>query len=202
MFSSDGHCPRLPPEFILAGRVVAMDSIIEIQRQTHEEIEHFERALYSILAKPQQTHEVKLQTEHKSAQILDRISSRVVTLNNFYEDQDARQAELDLLSASSNPNDLSEFYKRLGKIQEHYAKYPEALATGFDLEIAGFLEDGIQNAEDEEWEENDRAYFIAGCQVLSSTLTQPLQPLPSFSPEKSNTENTWICTLIRQHITT
>ena len=119
-----------------------MDSIIEVQRQTHEEIEHFERALYTILAKTQQTHEGKLQAEHKAAQILDRISSRVVTLSNSYEDQETRQNELDLLSAPPNSVDLSEFYKRLGKIQEHYAKYPETLATGFDLEIAAFLEEG------------------------------------------------------------
>ena len=117
-----------------------MDSIIEVQRQNHEEIEHFERALYSILAKPQPTHESKLQTEHKAAQLLDRISSRMVTLNNAYEDQESRKAELDLLSASSNPGDLSEFYKRLGKIQEHYAKYPEDVASGFDLELAAFLD--------------------------------------------------------------
>ncbi|KAI0700746.1 hypothetical protein BC835DRAFT_1518002 [Cytidiella melzeri] len=132
-----------------------MDSIIEVQRQTHEEIEHFERALYTILAKPQSTHESKLQTEHKAAQILDRISSRVVTLNNAYEDQESRKAELEFLSASSNPGDLSEFYKRLGKIQEHYAKYPEAVADSFDYELAAFLDDAQEHGYDAEYEEDD-----------------------------------------------
>jgi splicing factor 3A subunit 3 len=135
-----------------------MDSIIEVQRQNHEEIEHFERALYSILAKPQPTHESKLQTEHKAAQLLDRLSSRIVTLNNTYEDQESIKAELDLLSASSNPGDLSEFYKRLGKIQEHYAKYPEDVAGGFELELAAFLDDDSYQAGDEEYEEDDRKY--------------------------------------------
>ena len=136
-----------------------MDSVIEVQRQTHEEIEHFERALYTILARPQQTHESKLQTEHKAAQILDRISSRVATLNNLYEDQDTRQTELDLLSAPSHSGDLSEFYKRLSKIQEHYAKYPETFAASFDLEVAAFLDDGQEDVEDEEYEEDDRESF-------------------------------------------
>lgn len=136
-----------------------MDSIIEVQRQTHEEIEHFERALYTILAKPQTTHEVKLQTEHKAAQLLDRISSRMAALGSAYDDQDARKAELDLLSANSNPADLSEFYKRLGKIQEHYAKYPEMVAGGFEDELAAFLDDGDDHTADDEYEEDDREFW-------------------------------------------
>ena len=90
-----------------------MDSVIEVQRQTHEEVEQFERALYTILSKPQSTHEGRLQTEHKASQILDRIGSRIVSLNNLYQDQETRKTELDLLSASNNPNDLGEFYNRL-----------------------------------------------------------------------------------------
>ena len=132
-----------------------MDSIIEVQRQTHEEVEQFERALYTILSKPQSTHESRLQTEHKASQILDRIASRAVSLNNQYQDQEARQAELDLLSAPSNPNDLTEFYNRLHKIQEHYAKYPESTATGFELELAALLDDVPEEGE-EEYEEDDR----------------------------------------------
>ncbi|PSS35421.1 hypothetical protein PHLCEN_2v1576 [Hermanssonia centrifuga] len=132
-----------------------MDSIIELQRQTHEEIEHYERALYTILSKSQTTHETRLQTEHKASQILDRISSRVVTLNNFYQDQESRKAEMDLLSSATNPNDLSEFYTRFGKIQEHHAKYPESAANGFELELAVFLDDAEEEAGDEEYEEDD-----------------------------------------------
>ncbi|KAL4241961.1 RNA Processing and DNA Damage Response Regulator [Abortiporus biennis] len=130
-----------------------MDSIIEVQRQTHEEIEHFERALYTILSRPQTTHESRLQTEHKAAQILDRIQSRAVALNNQYQDEDTRKAEIDILAAQ--PHDLTEFYNRLGKIQEHYAKYPESAASGFDLEIAAFLDEGVEGEEEEEYEEDD-----------------------------------------------
>ena len=132
-----------------------MDSILEVQRQTHEEIEHFERALYSILSKPQPTHESRLQTEHKSSQLLDRISSRVVTLNNLYEDQDSRKAELERLSAPGNPNDLNEFYARLGKIQEHHLKYPDATANGFELELAALVDD-MDEAGEDEYEQDDR----------------------------------------------
>jgi splicing factor 3A subunit 3 len=135
-----------------------MDSLLEVQRQTHEEIERFERALYTILSRPQPTHEAKLQTEHKAAQILDRVQARVATLNGAYDDQVTRAAEIEALSAPSNSQeDLGEFYARLVKIQEHYNKYPDSVAGGgFELELASFLDEPEQGV-DEEYEEEDRA---------------------------------------------
>ncbi|KAI9056528.1 RNA splicing factor PRP9 [Trametes sanguinea] len=131
-----------------------MDSIIEVQRQTHEEVEHLERALYTILAKPQPTHQTRLQNEHKAAQLLDRIQSRVVTLNNLYEDEDTRKAEIDAISAPAQQNDLSAFYDRLAKITEHHTKYPDTTVGGFELELAAFLDDD-QELEDDEYEQDD-----------------------------------------------
>jgi splicing factor 3A subunit 3 len=134
-----------------------MDSVIEIQRQTHEEIERFERALYTLLSRNAPTHDIRLQTEHKAAQILDRISSRGTSLSSIYEDEDRRRAEIDLLSAPPQQNDLSEFYARLVKIQEHHAKYPDSVPGGFDLELAVLLEDYNQDGADDDFEEEDRA---------------------------------------------
>lgn len=131
-----------------------MDSIIEVQRHTHEEIEQFERVLYTILSRPQPTHEARLQTEHKASQLLDRLSTRVEELKNFYEDQDGRKGEIDSLTAAQ-PGDLSSFYARLGRIQEHYAKYPDARPAGYDPELAAFLEDEMEGGGDEEYEEDD-----------------------------------------------
>lgn len=139
-----------------------MDSIIEIQRQTHEEIEHLERALYTTLSKPQPAHQVRLQNEHKASQLLDRIHSRVVALNNLYEDEETRSTEVEFLSAPARQDDLSAFYSRLGKIQEHHTKYPDAAVGGFELELAAFL-DETEELEDEEFEQDDRAslYLMA-----------------------------------------
>ncbi|KAH9844080.1 RNA splicing factor PRP9 [Rhodofomes roseus] len=132
-----------------------MDSIIEVQRHTHEEVERFERALYTILSKPQPTHESRLQVEHKASQLLDRLSSRLVTLKDLYEDQDTRKAEINSLSAPpQQQSDLSAFYARLGRIQEHHAKYPDAIIAGFDPELTAFLEEE-QRGDDEEYEEDD-----------------------------------------------
>jgi splicing factor 3A subunit 3 len=137
-----------------------MDSVIEVQRQTHEEIERFERALYSLLSRQLPTHEAKLRNEHTASQILDRISSRVTALNNLYQDEDARKAEVDLLSAPSQQSDLSEFYSRLAKIQEHHSKYPDSVPAGFDLELAVLLE-GNEVGDDDEYEEEDRTCSCA-----------------------------------------
>ena len=136
-----------------------MDSVIEVQRQTHEEIERFERALYNLLSISQSTHVAKLQTEHNASQILDRISSRVTTLDNLYRDEDARKAEIDLLSAPVQQSDLSEFYSRLVKIQEHHSKYPDSIPGGFDLEFAVLVDGGIYEGGDDEFEEEDRTYY-------------------------------------------
>jgi splicing factor 3A subunit 3 len=129
-----------------------MDSIIELQRQTHQEIERYEQALYTILSRPQNVHQNRLQNEHKSSQILDRISSRVTTLNSIYKDEDARRTEINAISTPSQPGDLSEFYARLGKVQEHHNKYPDTGADAIEFEIATLLDEF--NPEDYDEEEN------------------------------------------------
>ncbi len=140
-----------------------MDAVIEVQRQTHEELERFQRALYDLLSRQNLSHELNLQTEHKASQVLERIETRMATLNNIYADEDTRKAEIDLLSTPAKADDLSEFYSRLVKIQEHHNKYPDS-APGFDLELASFLEEPDQD--DEEQEPEDRAY----CSLFSPNV--------------------------------
>lgn len=134
-----------------------MDSIFETQRQTHEEIERYEAALASVLSRTPATQQNKLNNEHKASQLLDRIISRVISLNELYQDQVARKAELNSLSTSSQPDDLSEFYSRIGKIKQHYQKYPDASVTTFEDELTAFLEEDEAENEDEEgaWEDRE-----------------------------------------------
>ena len=169
-----------------------MDSIIETQRQAHEETERYEIALYSLLSRNQPTHEVRLQTEHKAAHVLNHISSRVASLKSQYDDEDARKAEIDALTAPAQPGDLSEFYARLVKIQDHYNKYPDVAAGAFEQELAALLEEGNQDGIDEEFEEEDRAYLSICylCVTLHSSLVQLYH---CCSPEKKHTGNTSTC---------
>ncbi|KAH9959239.1 RNA splicing factor PRP9 [Russula dissimulans] len=150
-----------------------MDSIIELQRQTHEEIERYERALYTILSRPQNAHQSRLQNEHKASQIIDRISSRATTLNSTYQDQDVRSAEIDAISTPSQPGDLSEFYARLGKIQEHHNKYPDAGADGPEFEIAALLDEFNPDDYDDDEEyvyEDPVANMFSGEEVYGKYL--------------------------------
>lgn len=137
-----------------------MDSIIEVQRQTHEEIEHFERALYQTLAKPVQLHQQKVQAEHKASQILERIAARVTTLNNLYRNDDTRKQEIAGISGSSKADDLSEFYSRLGKIQEHHTKYPDGIIDGFELELLALTEDPMVEEGDDGYAEEDCRFTV------------------------------------------
>jgi len=177
-----------------------MDSIVETQRQTHEEIERYETALYSLLSRNQPTHETKLQTEHKAAQVLDRISSRVTALHNYYLDEDARKAEIAALSAPvSAQNDLSEFYARLVKIQDHYNKYPDAVPGGFDLELAAILEEGNQDGLDDDYEEEDRMLTVPSSW---HGLTFLFQPYLYYFLVKKHMESTSIYMRITPRTTT
>ena len=137
-----------------------MDSIIEVQRQTHEEIEHFEKALYTVLARPQPTHESRLQAEHKASQILDRVAARGTTLNNLYQDQDSRKLEIDSLAGSGKADDLSGFYSRLKKVQEHYVKYPDSIPGGFELELAAFVDEPEEDVDEEYVEEDRQSLYV------------------------------------------
>ena len=140
--------------------LVIMDSIIELQRQTHEEIERYERALYTVLSRPKNVHQGRVQNDHKASQILDRISSRVTTLNSTYQDQDARKVEIDAISTPNQPGDLSEFYARLGKIQEHHNKYPDAGADGVEFDISALLDEyNPEDYDDDEYVYEDREFL-------------------------------------------
>ncbi|KAF5333654.1 hypothetical protein D9611_002548 [Ephemerocybe angulata] len=139
-----------------------MDSLLEVQRQTQEEIERFDKALYTILSRPNVNQEIDLQNAHKASQCLDRITARATALNALYEDEEARKTEIEALSSQGKGQDLTEFYTRLDKIRDHYKKYPDSSpGGGFDLEIASFLDEPGQEEEDFE-EEDPIALLFSG----------------------------------------
>jgi len=182
-----------------------MDSHFELERQTHEEIERFERALYEILARPTNVHQPRLQNEHKASQILDRLSARYAALNNLYEDTGGRQAEKEALSAPSphQQGDLTAFYSRLGKIQEHHHKYPDSGADGFELEIAAFLDEfQPEDLEDDYVPEDRKPHFFSSFVFSRSYGHGTYQRLPICFPAKKLMENTLTYTRATLHTTT
>ncbi|KIM29435.1 hypothetical protein M408DRAFT_328707 [Serendipita vermifera MAFF 305830] len=134
-----------------------MDSIIEVQRQTHEEIERFERALSTILSKTHKTHKSHLSAEHQASDILDRIVARSVSLQKAYEDiEGARKTEVELLTVppAEGGSDLDEFYVRLKRIQDYHARYPNQELNGIEIELANIVET-VEEADNEEYEQED-----------------------------------------------
>ncbi|KAJ9109723.1 hypothetical protein QFC19_001953 [Naganishia cerealis] len=117
-----------------------MESIIELQRQEHEEVERYEQALADVLNKPVTGRRAELRNQHKALDVLNRISDRQRLLKTQYDDADGwvttrtngtidlslRAAEIDVLSvpAASNvpggnpQDDLSEFYTRFNHIKK------------------------------------------------------------------------------------
>jgi splicing factor 3A subunit 3 len=79
----------------------------------------------------------------------------VATLKSQYDEEDSRKAEIDALTAPALQSDLSEFYARLVKVQDHYNKYPDVAAGAFESELAALLEGGNQDGIDDEYEEED-----------------------------------------------
>jgi splicing factor 3A subunit 3 len=153
-----------------------MDSIIELQRQNHAEIERFQTALIDLLATPAQNHKEELSNQHRAAQILNRIQSRYHTLDGQYKDQDGREKESELLSSSEQSDDLTQFYARLVKIKDHHRKYPDSVADGFQLELNGILEAGYHPDDGEaEVEIEDRKSCSFGSILHLTVATQPLR---------------------------
>lgn len=176
-----------------------MDSVFEVQRQTHEEIERLERALAIVLSKTQTTQRAKLANEHKASQILDRITSRAVALNNSYEDEATRKAESSAL-LGKKADDVDEFYSRLGKIKEYHLKYPNQVVGGFELELAALVDSDLGEAGgDDDYEEEDRQSLYL---LTVLTLTQISQHYPRFFPARRRMDVTLIYTSIIPFTTT
>jgi Splicing factor SF3a60 binding domain len=193
-----------------------MDSILEIQRQNHEELERFDKALYTLLSRNSTTHETDLQNQHKAAEVLNRIVGRATTLDALYQDEDARRIEVESLSGQGAQGDLSEFYARLVKVQEHYSKYPDSLSGGgFDLELAYFVDEPGQ--EEEDFEEEDRELLSSSSFQLSDSnltsnrsavlwgrvvwpLPRPLQQSYSIHQSERDGEATFISSIPRPTI--
>lgn len=130
---------------------MADTSLIEVARQTHEEVERYQQALVDLVLSSSSTshltHKDKLKRAHKASHLLDRVASRYQYLDRFYSDQHGdRRRELDLLSSTrargeGGDDAFGEFYQRLGRIREYHDKYPGALPDHFNVDFTA-LEGG------------------------------------------------------------
>ncbi|EJU06332.1 hypothetical protein DACRYDRAFT_103277 [Dacryopinax primogenitus] len=131
-----------------------MDSVIEVQRQTHEEVERLELALSGVLARPSAGHRYNLANQHKAKDLLSRVVDRTVDLNNLYLDpDDERHKEIDILTSKvvpGKPDDLTEFYSRLDRIRSYYVRYPNTNVDGVEEEVAALVGDDEDTYDEED----------------------------------------------------
>ncbi|KAF9429836.1 hypothetical protein BGZ94_009298 [Podila epigama] len=110
-----------------------MDSVLEIQRRHHEEVDRLEQAIVDQFMLNPKTHKERLLQEHTVAGYLDRISGRCKGLSVLYKDEDgSRKKEMDSMSGA---NEFGEFYERLKKIKDHHRKYPNETVEPMELEF-------------------------------------------------------------------
>ncbi|KAJ3225375.1 proteasome regulatory particle base subunit [Clydaea vesicula] len=93
-----------------------MTSIIEKQRQLHEEIEQYEVDIVQLLLKKLSKHKEKLLRDYQINKLLDQITHNSITLLNIYGDQsNERTNEIHQISSTT---DFTEFYNRLKVIKD------------------------------------------------------------------------------------
>ncbi|OCF31700.1 splicing factor 3A subunit 3 [Kwoniella heveanensis BCC8398] len=125
-----------------------MDSIIETQRQTHEEIERYEQALADVLGQNPTVRKNITRRDRKAAEILDRVGTLRKELVDLYEDiPGLRPRELELLSAPpAGQDDLAEFYTRYNKIKSFHQRNPGISSRQFVNELDDLVKgDGVQS---------------------------------------------------------
>jgi splicing factor 3A subunit 3 len=122
-----------------------MESLIEQQRRTHEEIERIEKAIVAELSTKTKTvrffrknntekHKGRLIKDHIVHDYLVRIQSNAQELLQDYRNEDARLEELADLGGTI-PDAMEEFYRRYRKISSAHRKNPGLVAETMEMEF-------------------------------------------------------------------
>ncbi|KAJ1735019.1 Pre-mRNA-splicing factor sap61 [Coemansia biformis] len=98
-----------------------MDSIVEQQRQAHEDIERLEQAVVDLMIQNLTKHRHRLIREHKISELLDEIQGRSKLLGALAEDESGLRAKEAAALASRG---FDEFYARLGAVGDYHRRNP------------------------------------------------------------------------------
>ncbi|KAJ2711135.1 Pre-mRNA-splicing factor sap61 [Coemansia spiralis] len=98
-----------------------MDSIVEQQRQAHEDIERLEQAVVDLMMQDLAKHRHRLLREHKIRELLEEIQGRSRLLEALDKDDSGLRGKE--LAALDSPG-FDEFYARLGAIGDYHRRNP------------------------------------------------------------------------------
>jgi len=123
-------------------------TIIEEQRQYHEELERLQEAMTAEKLHKYTTHRENINSEHSAAKLFKRMVHCTEENLKNYEDKDGiRKREMDTLGG---PNEFQEFYLRLRQIKEYHKKYPNEVAAPMVMEFMELKEKRDNPDENEE----------------------------------------------------
>ncbi|KAJ1888011.1 Pre-mRNA-splicing factor sap61 [Kickxella alabastrina] len=113
-----------------------MDSIIEQQRQAHEDIERLEQAIVDMMLQDLSKHRYKLIREQKIDSLLDQIQTRSKLILDLGRDESGlRHVEMDSIAE----HQFTEFYSRLGNIRSHNRRNPDVAVHPPEIEYVKYM---------------------------------------------------------------
>ncbi|KAJ2080450.1 Pre-mRNA-splicing factor sap61 [Coemansia sp. RSA 988] len=112
-----------------------MDSIVEQQRQCHEDIERLELAVVDLMLQNLNKHRYRLIREHKISELLEQIQDRSKLLTDLENDASGLRASEATAMADRN---FDEFYDRLGKISSYHRRNPDLAVYPPELEYVKY----------------------------------------------------------------
>jgi len=110
-----------------------METLLEQQRRYHEERERLMDGMSKELLHQKKTHKEKINSDHRTKQLLDRYMECSSELRDLYEDKDGLRKEE--VAALSGPNEFAEFYSRLKSIREFHRKHPNEISVPMSVEF-------------------------------------------------------------------
>ncbi|XP_053207953.1 splicing factor 3A subunit 3-like [Panonychus citri] len=116
-----------------------MESIIEQQRNWHEERERVEDTMVKEMMAKKTSNKDQINSEHRLKTLLDRYIEVSQSLIDSYEDKDGLRKEE--MASMTGSNEFSEFYGRLRTIKEFYKKSPNESIRPMSLEFDDFLKE-------------------------------------------------------------
>ncbi|CAJ0576377.1 unnamed protein product, partial [Mesorhabditis spiculigera] len=110
-----------------------MDSVLETQRNLHEERERLIEAMTKETIAEKRSHKALINSQHRVRKFADRYIDATAELEKLYEDTTKeRETEIE---AISGPNEFAEFYSRLKTLKDHHKRVAEESASCHSLDF-------------------------------------------------------------------
>ncbi|KAH8890195.1 splicing factor 3A subunit 3 [Thozetella sp. PMI_491] len=105
--------------------------LVEDQRYIHEDLERLEQGIAERIAEEPKHIRDRLNRDHEVSQLLEQIQKQSEELLTLY--QDASGQRLKEVQQISSGDPFDEFYRQVGEIREHHARYPNEQAENSEL---------------------------------------------------------------------